>query len=163
METTEKLKNIADKRKQLNQIKDEIQKESSEIFDQFIKEIFTKSSKLESFGWRQYTPYFNDGSTCIFSANTDYLYINGVSYEEADWYEENNITNWGTWNPNTRKYEGQVKEINQKFDKELRDITDEISEFLRNFDDDFFLNKFGDHVEISVKKDGISVEDCDHD
>lgn len=163
MKATEKLKNLQIRQKELSDLKDQIQTESSEIFDQFITEIFEKSPKLESFGWTQYTPYFNDGSTCIFSANTDYLYINGVSYDEADWYEEMNTINWGTWNQNLRKYEGRTEEVNTKFDGELRDITDEISQFLSNFDNEFFLNKFGDHVEITVKKDGISVEDCEHD
>lgn len=163
MKSIQKLNKLKIRQKELTDLKDEIQTESSEIFDQFITEIFVDSPELQSFSWTQYTPYFNDGSNCIFSVNTDYLYINGVSYEEADWYEEFNITNPGIWNQKTKKYEGRTEEINLKFDKKLKDITDEISKFLLLFDDDFFLNKFGDHSKITITKDGISVEDCDHE
>jgi hypothetical protein len=37
------------------------------------KHIFSANPVLVSFGWRQYTPYFNDGEECTFSANTDYF------------------------------------------------------------------------------------------
>lgn len=39
----------------------------------------------------------------------------------------------------------------------------EIEEFLGNFDDDLMLDLFGDHVEIIVTAEGISVNEYDHD
>lgn len=32
-------------------------------------DLFKKHPKLQQFGWRQYTPYFNDGDPCSFSAH----------------------------------------------------------------------------------------------
>lgn len=33
---------------------------------------------IESFNWKQYTPYFNDGDTCYFSVHSDEPGIDGV-------------------------------------------------------------------------------------
>lgn len=35
------------------------------------------SDSIQSISWNQYTPYFNDGDECKFSANVHYLEING--------------------------------------------------------------------------------------
>ena len=40
---------------------------------------------LTSFAWTQYTPHWNDGDACTFSAHTDYLYINGSEDSESFW------------------------------------------------------------------------------
>jgi hypothetical protein len=159
----EKLSQIEEKRQHIIKLKKEVVDDSYDLFNEFCSEIFNKCERLESFGWSQYTPYFNDGDTCIFSANTEYLYINGDSFDEAEWYSETNVTDWGKWNSQTRQYEGRVEVSNPNYDPDLAKITDEISQFLGNFDNDFFLSKFGDHAEIVVTKSGISVSECDHD
>lgn len=163
MEMNKKLAAVQEKRDSISKLKSEVQSELNTIFEEFIDEIFTKSSKLQSFSWTQYTPYFNDGSPCVFSANTDYLCVNDEPFEESNWYSEKNIISWGSWNPGLKKYEGRVEEPNPHFDKELQEITDQILRFLGNFDDEFFLNKFGDHVSVKVTRHGISVQDQDHE
>lgn len=50
--------------------------ESKRFFDEAAKEIFAKHPTVESFSWRQYTPYFNDGDECVFSVHS-YPEING--------------------------------------------------------------------------------------
>ncbi len=158
----EKLEELKLKQKELSELNQKIIDQSSDIFDIFISEIFNKYP-IESFGWSQYTPYFNDGDTCIFSANTDYLKINDEYVEESEWISEKNTTNWGTWNAQTRQYDNRVEVDNEKYDPILAKCSDEISDFLSNFDDNFYLKKFGDHAEITVTKDGFTIEDCEHD
>ena len=46
---------------------------------------------------------------------------------------------------------------------ELSNACSEIIEFLNNFDNDFYLDKFGDHAEITVTKNKIDISDCDHE
>jgi hypothetical protein len=45
----------------------------------------------------------------------------------------------------------------------LTAASNEITSFLGNFDNDFYLIKFGDHAEITVTKDGVDISDYDHD
>ncbi len=162
MKYKEKLKELTIKYDAVRKLNQEIISISSDIFDDFISEIFNKYP-IESFGWTQYTPYFNDGETCIFSANTDYLKINGEYAEESDWISPTKIISWGDWNSVTRKYENRVEEPNESYNSILSECYDEITGFLSNFDNQFYLEKFGDHAEITVTKEGFTIEDCDHD
>lgn len=59
------------------------------IIQECIDEIFASNSNIESIGWTQYTPYFNDGDTCHFSVHTDNIVINGRSIYEINEEESN--------------------------------------------------------------------------
>lgn len=45
-------------------------------FPAILKPLFEKYPSVEKVRWNQYTPYFNDGDTCEFSAHIDSLAIN---------------------------------------------------------------------------------------
>lgn len=159
----EKFAILREKQEEIKKLKKEMIEASNKIFTELTKSIFEEHPKVESFGWTQYTPYFNDGDTCTFSAQTDYIYINGASVDDSDWVSETTITNYGTWNREKRVYEGRTEVPNLNYDPELVKANDEIREFLRNFDEDFFLSQFGDHAEITVTAEGVSVDECEHD
>ena len=157
------LEALKEKQKEIAKLKAEAQQMASDAFDSFCKEIFEKHPKVESFGWSQYTPYFNDGDTCTFSANTDYISINGEHVDDSKWVNEKNVIDWGTWNRDLRIYEGRVEVPNLDYNSELVKGADEIVEFLSNFDNDFYITRFGDHAEITVSKDGVDVDEYEHD
>lgn len=163
MELEEKIKLLRTKNSEVYTLKDEIFNLSKDVFEDGCKNIFEKYPKVESFSWNQYTPYFNDGDTCTFSANTDYLNVNDEYVDDCEWMGATKVTNWGTYNRETKVYDGRVEVPNEKYDKELEDATDEIRNFLQMFDDDFYIRKFGDHSEITVTKEGVEVDDYDHD
>lgn len=163
MNYQEKLKSLRQKNSELSKLKSEILNISSDIFENFYKYIFEKYPTLESFGWTQYTPYFNDGETCVFYANTDYISVNDEYVDDANWASEVNVINWGNWNRELKVYEGRVEEPNSNYDPVLTAASNEITNFLGNFDNDFYLSKFGDHASITVSKDGVDISDYDHD
>ena len=157
------LEALKEKQNEISKLKAEAQQMASDAFDEFCKQIFEKHPKIESFGWTQYTPYFNDGDTCTFSANTNYISINGEYVDDSNWISETTVTNWGTWNRDLRVYEGRVEVPNLDYDAELAKGSDEITEFLSNFDNDFYITRFGDHAEITVTAEGVSVDEYEHD
>ncbi len=163
MNYQEKLKTLREKNSEILKLKSEIVDISSDIFDDFYKYIFDKYPTLESFGWTQYTPYFNDGDTCVFSVNTDYITVNDDYVDESNWSQKTKVISWGTWNNNTRKYEGRVEEDNPEYDSILSEASNEITNFLGQFDNDFYLSKFGDHAQITITKSGVNISDYDHD
>lgn len=163
MTLDEKISAIKKKRKEISNLKKEIITISSSVFDEFCKNIFTKYSQLESFGWTQYTPYFNDGDVCVFHANTDYLKINGKFAEESDWYSDKKVVNYGKWNQKLKKYEDREETDNLQYNPDLYNACQEITNFLVLFDENFYLEKYGDHAEITITPLGISVDECDHD
>lgn len=162
-ELKEKLAILAAKNKEIDKLKKDLVNESSKVFDEFRKEFFVNYPEIKSFSWNQYTPYFNDGDTCVFSANTDYIKVNGEHVDDCEWYNEKTVTNWGTYNREKKVYEGRVEVPNPKFNKSLSDATDMITEFLGQFDDNFYSSRFGDHAEVTVTADGIETEDYEHE
>jgi hypothetical protein len=154
---------LREKQEGIKKLKEEMLEESNKIFTELTKTIFEDHPKVKSFGWNQYTPYFNDGETCTFSANVDYIYINETCVDDSDWVSEKTITNYGTWNRETKKYEGRTEVSNLNYDSELVKANDDIIEFLRNFDEDFFASQFGDHAEVTVTEEGVSVDEYEHD
>lgn len=93
--TAERIEN--EREATLNTIKEKmeaLEKEMAEAGANYIRQVaqdaFDKYPELRSFGWTQYTPYFNDGDTCIFAAHTDDIAINGGSpYELINEVDEN--------------------------------------------------------------------------
>jgi len=163
MSFEQKLEKLKERQSQISDIKKEVLDLSSGIFEDFYKYIFEKYPTLESFGWTQYTPYFNDGETCVFYANTNCISVNDEYVDDANWASEVNVINWGNWNRELKVYEGRVEEPNPNYDPVLTEASNEITNFLGNFDNDFYLSKFGDHASITVTKDGVDISDYDHD
>lgn len=109
--------------------------------------LFAAHPGLQAFCWRQYTPYFNDGEPCVFSANTDSLTLRfaGDSEEddEDDWWSRSYDPNW----IKTPRDEAGLA----------------IVAFLGSFSNEDYLEMFGDHVEVNVSRAGVDVQDYDHD
>ena len=112
---------LKEKQEEIKKMKKEMVEASNKIFTELTKSIFEEYPKVESFGWNQYTPYFNDGDTCTFSVNTDWIYINGIPVDDSDWVNETTITNYGTWNRDKKVYEGRTEVPNLNYDEELED------------------------------------------
>jgi hypothetical protein len=95
-----------DLRKKIAEAKKTMEETAKGLFVEMSAELFDANPTLVSFGWNQYTPYWNDGDTCTFSCNGDYptvsimidgklvgynsnsgeLEIDGEEVEEADEY-----------------------------------------------------------------------------
>lgn len=109
-----------------------------------LKTIFTKHPKLESFSWRQYTPYFNDGDTCVFGVRNDELDIvfDGKSF--WDWDARN-----------TRADGARTPDLKAAWD-DIRAVLDVVPE-------EFYADLYGDHVTVTVTADGATAEEYSHD
>lgn len=143
-ETAKALKELRAKRAELEA---KIQEAAKKLFSEASEELFEKHPTLESFGWVQYTPYWNDGDECTFSANNESPKING----EEDWDYE-----YGT----EKFYDGK---INTKYDPAKKRIYTDVKAMTSQFTDDDLLMMFGDHCEVTVKRSGITVDSYDHE
>ncbi len=129
-----------------NNAKKEMIKKSKEKFLEITTKIFEAFPKLESFGWQEFTQYFNDGETCNFHVHSysECIKINGYRYEYDD------------------KPENNTSILTEDENCEISEV---ISKFLNKFPTDMYLDTFGDHVEITIYRDGkIDIEEyTDHD
>lgn len=172
------LETIKQKIADINAKKQELVSDLRKDFAPMLQPLFEKSNgKIKSFGWTQYTPYFNDGDECTFSTNVDYPYINGedelkelkedkyviitadnekevkeyIDYKGYSWIKNNTI--------------GQIGYVrNNEYDSEMFEIVEELKSVLSSIDSEFLKDLFGDHVLVTVYDNGnIETEEYEHD
>lgn len=95
--------------------------------------IFKENPHLESVSWTQYTPYFNDGDTCEFTVHSWLTTVDEDGNEEEDLESES----------------GALQNLANVLDNS--DLSSA------------FLQAFGDHARVTLTREGISVEEYDHD
>lgn len=132
---------------------------------------------IARFGWRQYTPYFNDGDACVFSARGVWAARpEDLDPEDPDTIDTGELDidygsrlggyEGGEWVPDPEnaplnklvgaRYEGPDQ---ARYDRcRLLSQAIESGRF-----DDVLLDAFGDHAEITVTREGITVESYEHD
>lgn len=130
------------------------------IFQDAFKEYFKECPEVTAFGWRQYTPYFNDGDECVFRCNVDYGFVtnakdyqSGIQYGEYEGDQENvwiEDPDYGDFN------EELIPEHVIEKTKILRRV-------LSKIDDDVYLQIFGDHCKVYATPAGFDVEEYEHD
>jgi hypothetical protein len=120
----------------------------SKIFLSTLKEeIFDKYPSVESVGWPQYTPYFNDGELCHFSVHSgeESIRVNGVILENLDEMQE---------------YTGDAEEY---FDAATFEKVCEIVSKILNSTPDSVLEELGESF-IEVDRDlNVRCECINHD
>jgi hypothetical protein len=149
--------------------------ELSTVYKEGLKEyaadLLAKYPKVKGISWTQYTPYFNDGEPCEFGINADYPQILIEADGEEDWHDMDNMY---TFQKNAMGhaigYQDKYKIMSPLF---ANDFTlkehDEILESIREFASDA-LYPFENQLQaligegrVLLTKDGIEVEDYDHD
>lgn len=133
---------------ELEQLKAKHLEKSKAMFTDVAKQLFEKHAVLQSFRWTQYTPYFNDGDECVFSARVDQPDMNGMDYYDDELYEK--LTD-SQGNPR------------KNFDENINNAYKDVQEFLSNIDESILRDMFGDHVEVNVTRTGTEVEVYEHD
>lgn len=153
-----------------------MKKKQQVFFKEACSLLFDNLPDLKSFGWRQYTPYFNDGDPCVFRAYCKYdIYINewNASNEDGEapsyrsTYEiERDIENWEptlldslATSPENDEQLVKLKEelaVSQAHEKEYDDLTVLVTSVLGTFDDDDYLNMFGDHCQVTVYRGSLA-------
>lgn len=155
---------------------------SQKLFQKGLSLIFKTHDSLESFAWKQYTPSWNDGDPCTFSASTDYVFINNEEEEVSVYNLENKLEKLNTPNlpeqisklqqelaSETDKYkkeriEYDLKVLNldvNELEKKLK-LTKDLISFLSSFDNYFFERSFGEG-KVVVTPNSINTEYCEHD
>jgi hypothetical protein len=121
---------------------------------------------IVEFGWRQYTPYFNDGDPCEFSAHGLWVRTKTDGDDKSpDDLESDGHQSLGkrpgSYDHETRQwisrpYEGPDEARHDRVHALRNAIEGEQFE-------DVLLGAFGDHALVTVRRDGIQVDSYEHD
>jgi hypothetical protein len=157
MNKNEFVEKVAEFKRVQAEYKSMMQENAKNIFSEMSKEVFENNPNLQDFSWTQYTPYFNDGDTCEFSVNTDYFYINR-SNSDSDYID--------VWYVTKPEYHDRIdfKKFGFNNVEEVVKAVSEVKDILDMFDEDDYMEMFGDHAEVTVSRnDGVTVDGYDHD
>lgn len=69
---------INDLKAKIQKLRDQYRAESQKAFEEALRDFFLSHPEINSIGWQQYAPYFNDGDVCSFSVHSDSCSINGI-------------------------------------------------------------------------------------
>lgn len=151
---------VSEIKARIEQLREQLKTEGRQAFKDGTAALFEKwGDKLQNFSWTQYTPYFNDGDTCEFSAHTDYIFLN-VPYEKTEYYDGPYYSYDGDgdlWD-----YEVSKPYRNEDVTEE-QEIATDIIELLGSLGDEILKDLFGDHARVVVTRDGATAQEYDHD
>lgn len=135
----QKLKEITKSIKDLNEQYQAMLKECSSKVGGLLQElVFAEYPEVHAFRWYQYTPYFNDGDSCEFGVYYDSLCIQ--LEEDGEFY--------GEWD---------------EYDEKYSEVAGKISKILSEFPEDLLESAYGDHAEIIITRDDVSIDRYEHD
>jgi hypothetical protein len=135
-------------RQQLQAAEAACQATMQNAFKTLAAKLFADNPELESFGWKQYTPHFNDGDPCVFHACIDEPDINGED-------------GWGL--DSGKEYRNGLT-IQEREPSLAYRLQPAVAEFLRGFDEEHLQEMFDDDVRVTVYRDGTTnTDDYDHD
>lgn len=142
-----------------------------------LKDLITLSPHIEAIRWNQYTPYFNDGEECTFSVNELEIKfaedISGAGDHAADQESEDDdedsneeFHSFGEYGDDITEYLNKRTDvINFKDVAHLEKVVDACYKIHGRLGamEDTLKAVFGDHVEVTVTRDGIETESYDHE
>lgn len=144
--------------KEISDLRASYQKKTQELFKKAFVAFFDQNPEVTVVGWRQYTPYWNDGDTCEFSCYAGYAWVsNAKDLDNVLAYGEYEGEDESVWldNPDYGDH-GNVPPTVAKNAEALRRLLDSVA-------DDMYKEMFGDHVTVMVTRDGFEVNDYEHD
>ena len=129
--------------------------EAQGAFKEFIKEFFDMNPEIRVIKWSQYTPYFNDGDSCIFN-------VHEPTFSNS---EPDNVTCWGELEEERDRefaFQGEWSIPTHLEHKE--DVFEDFTRVICSSEmKDVLHGMFGDHVCVTCTSEGIDVEEYEHD
>lgn len=146
-------------------MKEELKTLGEKLFKEGAQDIFDAYPQLESFSWIQYTPFFNDGDECIFSVHSDWgLYLKFAGQTDEDTEAEQD--GGETFNSYSAKYADESVELPSYYADIPRwkfAVGGVVGDLIGGVDNDTMKALFGDHVRVTINREGIDTEYYEHD
>jgi hypothetical protein len=150
---------LKEAKQRIEEAKKTIKETAKDVFKELTAELFEENQNLVSFSWTQYTPYWNDGDVCEFDANIDYPSVK----IKTDGGKIVRFNDYETVEVDEDEIEYEVEDT-EKYDRMCEKLVTKVAKILKNFDNDDFKMMFGDHVEVTVDRNGkVRTSEYEHE
>lgn len=172
---------ISEANERINELKKQMQKELQTEFTGALAELFDAYPFVTSLSFTAFQPSFNDGDPCTYNANHADCDINGCdrysdnvngegenvcrNARETIYVEEPNPEydcNYRGWESNKRDETKHVKKPNPDFNPLYKEAVEAFRSALAVVDDDNWEQMVGDHVKVTITREGITTDEYDH-
>ena len=151
------LQQMAEKIKKLNE---ELKGQFSEALKEGANELFSKYPDLESFSWRQFTPYFNDGDPCEFDIYEEPHNLIYKGKDIGEYSEENEERVYKWRDKSLTKFGATLFNSYQEYNSMKQEIINFI--LLLEPMSNTVQSVLGEGL-VTISRDGVEVEEYDHD
>ena len=140
-----------------------LQAEAAAQIEPLLQQFIADNPQVAKVWWTQYTPYFNDGDECVFRMGDVYFVFVGDEDEEGYYDFGNAIENGVRGYIYSGKFEpAEYLPSLEVCSVETQRACEQLSAELAGLED-ALKTLFGDHVKVIVTKEGVEVEEYDHD
>lgn len=165
----------------ISKLKQEMAAELRSEFHNSLKELFDEYPFVKSVSFTAFQPYFNDGDTCEYNVHHDNCEFNGYDeYEDEPQGEGVDVLKLAretiyveepnphynpiaySWTNEGRKTHWVTKP-NPDFNPLYKEAVDAFRGALAVVDDDNWMDMVGDHVKVTITRDGIETDEYDHE
>lgn len=157
-------------RAKMVEAKKQIKKTANDAFTEMSADFFENNPAILSLCWAQYTPYWNDGDTCTFSANTNYPSFTFEAKDGKTLHYDENMSELTVVGSAVRDEEEDIEyseddQIDQgPYEKEIDKHAKAVISFLNVFEEEDLEVMFGDHMKITVNRNGkVKTEEYEHE
>jgi len=142
---------------EVNAAKEEYQTKAREAIGKVFKLFMEQNPEVKRIVWTQYTPWFNDGETCVFSIN-DPMFVakepeNAEDMSYYEWEEDDLIWSTGKYKTESAHPASDALEAN----------INKLTTFM-NDNETMLQEVLGDHVAVTILADGTTlIDEYEHD
>lgn len=162
---------------EFNKLQAQFKLDAEVILKDTFKNVFNKNPNLTAIVWTQYTPYFNDGDSCVFSVN-DIHFTNVKNLEcisNGGWPELDMDVDDEDYNTTFMmcSVKGVINSTSDYYKKERdlllkanidADSCGELSSMMSSYlMQDFVRDLFGESVMVVATREGFDVREIDHE
>ena len=139
---------------------EKVKRVGSSLIVDLYRPLFNENPEIHSIRWEQYTPYFNDGDTCVFGVRELRYKLTTPLDKEYDDYGDGYSE---TYNIGERWDKTKQRFVEVELTPALKALK-EMVEIHSNIPDDIMLSLFGDHAQITIFNDGnLEIEEYEHE
>jgi hypothetical protein len=164
---------------EFNKLHAQFKAEAESILKETFKYVFDKNPNVTAIVWSQYTPYFNDGDSCLFSVNdihfTNVKDLDNISNggwpeldmdtDDEDYEDTFMIDNVKYYhNPSNHRDSGDEELVAVlKANLDVDSCSELVSMMSSSLMEDVAQSLFGDHVMVVATREGFDIRDIDHE